>query len=100
MAVTACPFCFRKVDSSRLAYQCAGRGNIECKKSEDEARVKLTGSRLETFPTFCLIRKAGVSPSRAVGPSIARPAAAQPGAEPARSVTRRCRSTSSTPRAR
>ena len=59
MAVTACPFCFRKVDSSRLAYQCAGRGNIECKKSEDEARVKLTGSRLETFPTFLPDQKGG-----------------------------------------
>lgn len=52
MAITVCPFCFRKVDSSRLAYQCAGRGNIECKKEEDEARVRLTGSHLETFPTF------------------------------------------------
>jgi GTPase SAR1 family protein len=52
MAITVCPFCFRKVDSSRLAYQCAGRGNIECKKEEDEARVRLTGSHLETYPTF------------------------------------------------
>ena len=32
MAITACPFCFRKIDSSHLAYQCAGRGNIDCKK--------------------------------------------------------------------
>ena len=24
--MTACPFCFRKIDSSRLAYQCSGRG--------------------------------------------------------------------------
>ncbi|HTT54725.1 MAG TPA: hypothetical protein VMH35_25305 [Streptosporangiaceae bacterium] len=52
MASTACPFCFRNIDSSRLAYQCAGRGNVDCKKGEDEARVKLTGSRLETYPTF------------------------------------------------
>ena len=58
MAITACPFCFRKVDSSRLAYQCAGRGNIECKKSEDETR-KLTGSRLETYPTFLPDQKGG-----------------------------------------
>jgi hypothetical protein len=60
MAITACPFCFRKIDSSRLAYQCAGRGNVECKKGEDEARVKLTGSRLETYPTFLPDSKGGV----------------------------------------
>ena len=52
MAITVCPFCFRKIDSSHLAYQCAGRGNVECKKEEDEIRVRLTGSHLETFPTF------------------------------------------------
>ena len=59
MAITACPFCFRKIDSSRLAYQCAGRGNVECKKSEDEARVKLTGSKVETFYTFLPDAKGG-----------------------------------------
>jgi len=59
MASTACPFCFRKIDSSRLAYQCAGRGNVECKKSEDEARFKLTGSKLETYPTFLPDSKGG-----------------------------------------
>ncbi len=65
MATTACPFCFRRIDSSRLAYQCAGRGNVECKKSEDEARVKLTGNRLETYPTFLPEAKPGrnVSPN-------------------------------------
>jgi GTPase SAR1 family protein len=52
MATTVCPFCFRRIDSSRLAYQCTGSGNIECKKEEDEARRRLTGSQLETFPTF------------------------------------------------
>jgi len=52
MATTVCPFCFRKIDSSRLAYQCAGRGNVECKKEVDETRRKLTGSQLESYPTF------------------------------------------------
>jgi hypothetical protein len=52
MPQTACPFCFRKIDSSHLAYQCAGRGNVDCKKSVDEARKRLTGSQQETFPTF------------------------------------------------
>jgi GTPase SAR1 family protein len=47
-----CPFCFHKIDSSRLWYQCLGRGNNECDKSVDEAREKLTGSTRETFPSF------------------------------------------------
>jgi ABC-type dipeptide/oligopeptide/nickel transport system ATPase component len=49
---TVCPFCFRRIDSSHLAYQCTGRGNIECKKEPDETRQRLTGSQQETFPTF------------------------------------------------
>jgi hypothetical protein len=49
---TACPFCFVRIDSARLAFQCSGRGNIICKKSEDDDRVRLTGSHLESFPTF------------------------------------------------
>ena len=52
MPITVCPFCFRKIDSSHLAYQCAGRGNIDCKKEEDETRRRLTGSQVETYPTF------------------------------------------------
>ena len=52
MASTICPFCFRKIDSSRLAYQCSGRGNVECKREEDEVRRRLTGSTRETYPTF------------------------------------------------
>jgi GTPase SAR1 family protein len=50
--ITVCPFCFHKIDSSRLWYQCLGKGNKECKKSVDEAREKLTGSPRETFPSF------------------------------------------------
>jgi hypothetical protein len=52
VATTACPFCFRKIDTAHLAYQCTGRGNKACEKGEDEARVKLTHSTLATFPTF------------------------------------------------
>ncbi|HET9967095.1 MAG TPA: hypothetical protein VFQ68_02595 [Streptosporangiaceae bacterium] len=52
MPTTVCPFCFRRIDSSHLAYQCAGRGNIDCKREEDEVRKRLTGSTQETFPTF------------------------------------------------
>jgi hypothetical protein len=52
VAITVCPFCFHSIDSSHLAFQCSGHGNKECKKSQDEARARLTGSLLETFPTF------------------------------------------------
>ena len=51
-ATTVCPFCFHRIDSSRLWFQCLGRGNAECKKSVDEARKKLTKSMRETYPTF------------------------------------------------
>jgi hypothetical protein len=50
--ITVCPFCFQKIDSSHLAFQCSGRGNIDCKKEQDKARVRLTGSLIETYPTF------------------------------------------------
>ena len=51
MPSTVCPFCFRKIDSSHLDYQCAGRGNVECKKEIDKDRERLTGSTVETYPT-------------------------------------------------
>ena len=49
---TVCPFCFQRIDPSRLWYQCLGRGNTECKKEADEERKRLTKSTRETFPTF------------------------------------------------
>ena len=54
MPVTACPFCFHRIDSSRLAYQCVGQGNTDCKKEQDEVRRMLTGNTQETYPTFIL----------------------------------------------
>lgn len=63
MATTAvCPFCFERIDSSRLWYQCLGRGNTECKKEVDEARKRLTNSLRETYPTFA-------PPEKATGPA-------------------------------
>lgn len=52
MATTVCPFCYQKVDSTHLAFQCSGRGNVECKKEQDPERVRLTGSQQESYPTF------------------------------------------------
>jgi hypothetical protein len=51
-SMTACPFCFYMIDSSNLAFQCSGRGNKECEKVVDEARVKLTGNHAKTYRTF------------------------------------------------
>jgi ABC-type dipeptide/oligopeptide/nickel transport system ATPase component len=53
MASTAvCPFCFHRIDVSRLWYQCLGRGSAECKKEVDKARQELTKSTLETYCSF------------------------------------------------
>lgn len=60
-SLTACPFCFHKIDSSSLAFQCSGRGNKDCVKEEDEARVKLTGNHAKTFVTFMAEKSRGVS---------------------------------------
>ncbi len=63
MATTqVCPFCFEQIDSSRLWYQCLGRGNTECKKEVDEARKRLTKSARETYPTFA-------PPEKVTGPA-------------------------------
>jgi hypothetical protein len=52
MANAACPFCYSIVDSSRLAFQCMGRGAPKCERKPDEQREELTGSGIESYPTF------------------------------------------------
>jgi GTPase SAR1 family protein len=51
-STAVCPFCFHRIDVSRLWYQCLGRGTAECKKEVDKAREKLTKSTLETYCSF------------------------------------------------
>lgn len=51
-STAACPFCFHRIDVSRLWYQCLGRGSAECKKGVDKAREELTKSTLETYTSF------------------------------------------------
>jgi hypothetical protein len=55
---TVCPFCFQRIDPSHLWYQCLGRGNTECTKETDEARLQLTKSTRESYPTFAPPEKA------------------------------------------
>jgi hypothetical protein len=51
-STAVCPFCFHRIDLSRLWYQCLGRGSAECKKEVDKAREQLTKSTLETYCSF------------------------------------------------
>jgi len=47
-----CPFCYQRIDPSRLWFQCLSRGNGKCKKAVDPERLRLTKSTLETYPSF------------------------------------------------
>jgi hypothetical protein len=49
---TACPFCFTIIDSSGLWFQCSGRGNKDCTIGTDDARIRLTGNAIPSYPTF------------------------------------------------
>jgi GTPase SAR1 family protein len=51
-ATAVCPFCFEKIDPSRLWFQCLGRGVKKCDKEPDEQRIKLTKSSIATYRTF------------------------------------------------
>lgn len=50
--ITCCPFCFSKIDSSNLAYQCTERGEVACIKLVNAQSTQLTGRALLTGPTF------------------------------------------------
>lgn len=52
MPQTACPFCFHRIDSGALAYQCTGAGVRPCTFEADKDRVRLTGNQDESFRTF------------------------------------------------
>lgn len=62
MAHVACPFCFIRIDSSKLAYQCTNRGVQECTAAVDPDRVKLTGNATPSYPTFLPAPGRGVAP--------------------------------------
>jgi ABC-type dipeptide/oligopeptide/nickel transport system ATPase component len=62
MPQAPCPFCFRKINTSRLAYQCMGRGVTRCTKEADPLRVELTGNLAETYPTFDAPAERGRAP--------------------------------------
>ena len=47
--VTACPFCFEKIDSSNLGFLCSGQGNVKCTKDKDQKRIDLTGNPAPSY---------------------------------------------------
>ena len=51
MPFAACPFCFTKVDTSRLAFQCTNVTG-RCEKDVDEVRASITGNNDPSYPTF------------------------------------------------
>jgi hypothetical protein len=56
MATVACPYCYNKIDQSRLAFQCMGRGvpgnPTRCTRSRDDVRVQYTGVGDPMLPVF------------------------------------------------
>lgn len=52
MTRMACPACLQAIDSSHLAYQCVGRGNVACRQVTDEARVRMAGNAGPSYPVF------------------------------------------------
>lgn len=59
MPIAACPFCFTRVDTSRLAYQCTNRGMKSCSQSTDPQRIDMTGSNALSYPTFEAVPERG-----------------------------------------
>lgn len=56
MATVACPYCYHRIDQSRLAYQCRGRGapgvKERCEKKIDEQRQTMTNTSVPMLPVF------------------------------------------------
>jgi hypothetical protein len=56
MAVVACPYCYNRINQSRLAYICLGKGvpggTTKCAKTQDARRLEVTNVRAQSYPTF------------------------------------------------
>jgi hypothetical protein len=72
MSRLACPYCYQRIDGSRLWYQCTGRGSPGrkgCTPAKDEARANLTGFREPVRPSFPPTSKVSFGPSKANCPT-------------------------------
>lgn len=56
MATVACPYCYHRIQQSRLAFQCKGRGvpgnPKRCTRRTDPLRVQFTGASDPMLPVF------------------------------------------------
>lgn len=55
-----CPYCYHKIDPSRVAYRCTGRrapGRPQCLKAEDNQRMDELGDGTPVYPSFIPDRK-------------------------------------------
>src|SRR3954453_8320577 len=56
MAVVPCPYCYNRINQSRLAYVCLGKGvaggAVKCTKAEDIRRRDVTNLRVQSYPIF------------------------------------------------
>jgi len=72
MATVACPYCYHRIDQSRLYFQCTGfaaPGRKSCVKHTDEQRKELTGYAAPAFPAFAGESRALAGPRRAPCPA-------------------------------
>jgi hypothetical protein len=71
MSRVSCPYCYHRVDGSRLWYQCTGRGTAGrtgCKQEPDPAREAETGWREAVRPSFPAATRNPVWPAKAACP--------------------------------
>lgn len=55
MSTVSCPYCYNRIDTGKLWFQCTGRaspGRERCKRELDMDRKRLTGYGADSLPTF------------------------------------------------
>ncbi|MGC5031775.1 hypothetical protein [Micromonospora sp. DT229] len=72
MSRVSCPYCYHKINGSRLWYQCTGRGSPGrkgCAPARDEARERETGFNEQVRPVFGLANRSPIWPAKAECPT-------------------------------
>jgi hypothetical protein len=72
MATVACPYCYHRIQQSRLAFQCKGRGvpgnPHRCARRTDPVRVQYTGVIDPMYPVFTVQSRNPLGVSEAACP--------------------------------
>jgi hypothetical protein len=62
MASVACPYCYHRIDQTRLSYQCKGRAApgsaVSCTRAVDPERARLTNVSVPAYPVFAAAGRA------------------------------------------